>query len=140
MFRPIGGIAVATLHCMSSKFLLSATALLFGLPGLFLLFAPDVAMASLDGPGGAAAVLMGQLAGGMALALAANNWLARGAAIGGIYGRPLLVADLAASLTCGFALVKVGGPGDTVVPMILGIAFLVLAVAFGRLMFTGPKP
>lgn len=124
---------------MSTKLLLTATALLLALPGLFLLFAPDAALAALGGGDGAAPQLMAQLAGAMALALAVNNWMARGAALGGIYGRPLLVADLAAMLTAGLVLVKAETPGGGLYPMAFGVVFLVLVAAFGRLLFTGPR-
>jgi hypothetical protein len=125
---------------MSTKVLLSATALLFGLPGLFLLFAPDVILVSLGEPVAKVPLLMCQLAGAMAFAMAVNNWMARGAAIGGIYGRPLLVANLAAMLTCGFSLVNAEALAHGPAPTVVGVVFLLFAAAFGRLMFAGPKP
>jgi hypothetical protein len=125
---------------MPTKLILSIAAFVLGLPGLCLLFAPDVALAYFGSAADPAALLFTQLAGGFAVAIGINNWMARGAAIGGIYGRPLLMADLCTCFTAGLGLLKAPDPlaGH---PVVITVAVLLLAcgVAFGRLLFSSPN-
>lgn len=124
---------------MSTKLLLSISALILGLPGVFLLFAPDIALASLGGISDPTALLLVQIAGGLAVALGMNNWMARGTVMGGIYGRPLLVANLCAFFTAGLSMAKAPEPlvGQPVV-VALAIVLLLCGLAFGRLLFVHP--
>lgn len=125
---------------MSSKFLLSAAALVLGIPGLFLLFAPDVALLHFGTTADPAAQLFTQLAGGFAVAIGINNWMARGMAIGGIYGRPLLMANLCTLFTAGLSIVKAPGAlGGRPVLLVVAVLLLLCGAAFGRLLFTQPK-
>lgn len=125
---------------MPTKLLLSIAALVLGLPGLFLLFAPDVTLAYFGSAADPAAQLFTQLAGGFAAAIGINNWMARGAAIGGIYGRPLLMANLCAFFTAGLALLKAPAPlaGHPAV-ITLTVLLLLCGAAFGRSFFTHPE-
>ena len=126
---------------MSSKLLLTFAAFLLGVPGVFLVFAPDIALASLGGDPLPEAQLFTQLAGGLALALGINNWMARGAAIGGIYGRPLLMTDVCAFFITGLGLLKApGAVGSHPIVVTAGVLFLLCGLAFGRLLFTHPGP
>ena len=125
---------------MPTKLLLSIAALVLGLPGLFLLFAPDAALATFGSTPDPAAELFTQLAGGLAAAMGIHNWMARGAAIGGIYGRPLLMGNLCAFFTAGLSLLKAPDPlaGHPVVIAMAGL-LLLCGAAFGRLLFVHPK-
>ncbi len=126
---------------MPTKVLLSIAALVIGLPGLFLLFAPDEALAWFGSAADPAAQLFTQLAGGFATAIGINNWMARGSAIGGVYGRPLLVGNLVAFFTAGLSLLKAPGPLSGH-PAVIAVAVLMLlcGAGFGRLLFVHPKP
>lgn len=125
---------------MSTKLLLSIAALVLGAPGSFLLFAPDLALGALGSGPDAAAELLAQVAGVLAIALGVNNWMARGAAIGGIYGRPLLMANLLAFFSSGLALLKAqeGLAGHPAV-IIMAVLLLLCGLGFGRLLFISPK-
>lgn len=94
----------------------------------------------MDGSAEPAATLLAQIAGGFAMALGFNNWLARGAAIGGIYGRPLLMANLLAFFSSGLALLKAPAElaGHPVV-VIMAVLLLLCGLGFGRLLFISPK-
>ena len=85
-----------------------ATALALGALGLFALFLPDAV------PGGdvsPAASVPVQLFGGGLLGFAALNWMGRGAIYGGIYGRPIVVANLALGTIAGGTLVSAVSDG-----------------------------
>ena len=71
---------------IGSRPLLSITALLLALAGGTGVFAPELII-------GAGALWPGQLLGAAWLGLAALDWTGRGTIIGGIYGRPLLLAN-----------------------------------------------
>lgn len=80
----------------------TASALCFAIAGAMLLFAPDEAM-----PGSGRPVLV-QLLGAALLGYGAANWIARGAALGGIYGRAV-VAGSQTHLTVGALLLVKNG-------------------------------
>ncbi len=126
---------------MPAKLLLTIASCILGAPGVFLLFAPDLALSSLGGIPSPQAQLFTQLAGGLAMALSINNWMARGAAIGGIYGRPLLMTDLCAFFIIGLGLVKAPRElaGHPII-IAVGVLFLLCGLAFGRLLFKHPVP
>ena len=69
-------------------------ALLLLLAGVVLLFAPDRVLPSLVIGYPPSGVWLGQLLGAACLGFAALNWLQRNAVIGGIYGRPVVFANL----------------------------------------------
>lgn len=125
---------------MRTKMLLSIAAVVLGIPGLALLFAPDSAVGLLGGGTGAASALLAQLAGGLAIALAVNDRMARGTLLGGIHGRPLLVANLCAFTISGLSLLKADTP-PAARPWLVGTGVLLLAFAamFGRLLFVHPR-
>jgi hypothetical protein len=92
---------------MKATLLLSVSALLLAVLGLACLFAPTATLSALLlGPANLFPALPGQLLGAALLGLAALNWLSRGSAVGGIYGRPLVVANLAHFLVGALVLVR----------------------------------
>ena len=94
-------------------------ALCLAAAGVLFLFAPQEVGAALS-PGTRADPLF-QLLGAALLGFAAMNWTARGAALGGIYGRAVVVGNLMHLLVGAFVLVSRSASNDTVTP-----AFLVL--------------
>lgn len=82
----------------------SAAVLLIG--GAALLFAPDAILPQLvpDFPPGA--FWLGQLVAAAWLGVAALNWLQRSALLGGIYGRPIVFANLALYFVGALSLVR----------------------------------
>ena len=84
----------------ASRVILTVTAVVAGASGGVLLFAPDDILRALGGgaaiaaPVAAASALALQLAGGALFGFAMLNWMARGTRVGGIYGRPLAMANL----------------------------------------------
>jgi hypothetical protein len=71
--------------------------------GIALLFVPDTVLPRLVPAYPEAALWLGQLLGAAWLGMAALNWLNRSTVLGGIYGRPVVMANLA--LYCVSALV-----------------------------------
>ncbi|TAM13153.1 MAG: hypothetical protein EPN56_11175 [Rhodanobacter sp.] len=85
------------------------------------------------------AVWLGQLLAAAWLGVAVLNWLQRRATLGGIYGRPIVPANLALYFVSALSLMRVLR-GDAAQPWIRP-AFLVsavLAVSYGALLLRGP--
>ena len=74
---------------MNTKLLMTSSALILGLAGVFALFAPEVL---LPAAAGATSVLV-QLMGALYFSFALMNWTAKDSLIGGIYARPVSLAN-----------------------------------------------
>jgi hypothetical protein len=108
---------------------------LLGLGALFV-FAPEEAGAALTGRGDPLAF---SLLGAALLGLGMVTWMTRRAPIGGIYGRPVLTANLAHFLVGGLALLRVMLDGaGTGWPAALGAFYLAGAAFYGALLFSNP--
>jgi hypothetical protein len=110
-----------------------------GALGLALLFAPDETSIALAWGGG---VVAPSVAAGGFLALAVLNWMGRGAIYGGIYGRPIVLANLTFALTAGLALFNhQTGPGPSSPLGWIPVAILAFqGVVFGRMLMGRGSP
>lgn len=114
--------------------ILTASAIALGAFGVLLLFAPEEAAGALGwgsgttGPSLAAAGL---------LSVAVLDWMGRGAIYGGIYGRPIVLANLTLAITGGLTLVRAQAEGGGAPPLgWLPVAVLGLhGVGFAFLLF-----
>jgi hypothetical protein len=120
-----------------SSVLSHASAIILFAGGIVWLFAPDVAFARLGLPVPSSAEWIGQLLGGAWLAFAGLNWIQRRAILGGVYGRPIVLANLFNYFIGSMVLMKAGqqGAGSA---WLLAVPFSALAVAYGALLFRGP--
>lgn len=117
-----------------SRFLMSASAAWMAACGLLLSFAPHEVLGAFGAEAVMAPVL--QLLGAIYLGGAMTNWMAKGSLVGGIFGRPLAMGNLAHFGMGALALVRAALAGSALVwPAALLYAALALgfyAVAFGR--------
>ena len=113
-----------------------ASAALLGLSGIALLFASDAILPALAPDVPASAAWIGQLLGAAWLGVAALDWLQRDAVLGGIYGRPVVFANLVLSFVSALSLVGAGPTSGAV--WAAAIAAGALALAWGLLLFRGP--
>jgi hypothetical protein len=121
-----------------SRLTLVASCVVYAVVGIAYLFAP-AETATLFGFGGANAALPLQLLGAAYLGFAALNGMSRQSIAGGIYSRPLLVANLLFALTSALTMLR---PLLVVsVPPMFWILFLasaLFAVLFMRLLLRPP--
>ncbi len=103
--------------------------LLFAADALVPFFAPTF-------PRGAA--WLGQLLGAAWLGVAALNWLQRGARLGGIYGRPVVFANLTLYFVTALVLARAGVAGAGRGVWMAAVPAAAMAVAYGLLLFRGP--
>jgi len=116
---------------------MSAAVLL--LSGVALLFAADVVLPALVAGVPPAAAWLGQLLGAAWLGVAALNWFQRTTVLGGIYGRPVVCANLALYFVSALSLLRAllgGGAPRAVWPAPAPAA--APAVADGALLLRGP--
>ena len=78
---------------MNTKLLMTSSSLLLGLAGIFALFAPDVLLAMFSAPLADPLSVLIQLMGALYFSMAMMNWIAKDSAIGGIYARPVSLAN-----------------------------------------------
>jgi hypothetical protein len=127
---------------MNTKLIMSATAIFLVVISLSLTFAPDNVMHAFGIADSVVIRLMFQLLGAMYFAFAMLNWMAKGAIIGGIYNRPIAIANLSHFLIGGLALTK-AVLAQNQLPMIMSVLagfYMVAAVVFYMVMSRHPLP
>jgi hypothetical protein len=125
---------------MNTKLIMASTAILFGIIGIFLTFAPDTVTGFLGVNDSTVVRLILQLLGAAYYAFAMLNWMAKGALIGGIYNRPIATANLTHFLVGGLAMGKAVS-SDPQLPVILWIVasfYIIGACLFGILISRHP--
>ena len=126
---------------MNTKILMTSSSLVLGVTGILALFMPDVLLSMQGIEAKEATSLLVQLLGGMYFAFAMMNWTAKDSAIGGIYARPVSLANFSHFLTGTLLLMKY--LFDEFSPSVLAAAavYTIYAVCFYWLVFraTGLK-
>ena len=122
---------------MTTKLLMSSSAVLLGATGIVLTFMPDEVSQFLNLNGSTAIVL--QILGALYFGFAMLNWTAKGNLIGGIYSRPVATGNFAHFMIGSLALIKLAikNPGFPYIWMAT-ILYLVFALLFGWVFFTNP--
>ena len=116
--------------------LLVVSAILYLAGALPLLFAPDELLAFAGAPPSALESALLQVIGSALFGFAMLNWLSRYSRIGGIFGRPLLVANLAHTASAALLLGHVISRAPLSAPLAVALAFYtILAVSFGLKLF-----
>jgi hypothetical protein len=115
----------------------SAAVLLLG--GMALLFASDVILPRLVPGFPAGGAWLGQLLGAAWIGMAALNWLSRSALLGGIYSRPVVVANAALYFIAAMVLLRLATRGGVSVALALVmVPVVVFAAVYGWLLYRGP--
>lgn len=118
---------------------MSLSAACFALLGVGITFLPQELLAHVGAPSDGIVVLLMQMLGALYLGFAVLNWMNRGSHIGGIYRRPVSMANFFNFVIGGAALVKwlIEGPLAPEVA-VLALIYSVFAVWFGLVVFTHP--
>ncbi len=104
---------------MKINYLVLAAAVVYGLGGLALVFASRELLGLTGAADTPSVEWIAQIAGGGLLALAWLNWLQRFSIMGGILGRPLLLANLTMNALAFFASIRGWRDGAAQVPMLV---------------------
>jgi hypothetical protein len=120
--------------------LLVVSALLFFAAAMPLLFAPEEILRAAGATPTPLAIGLAQALASTLFGFALLDWMARHARIDGIFGRPLVVANLGHTASAALLLARVG-TGTSAASLLLGASAVygALAVAYGwHLFFGGP--
>ena len=121
---------------MNTKLLMTSSSLILALAGMFALFAPDVLLALLPVPIANPLFVLIQLMGALYFSMAMMNWTAKDSAIGGIYARPVSIANFSHFLIGTLLLAKVVLSNAFNLPIALLLAvYAIFAILFYWLVF-----
>jgi hypothetical protein len=126
---------------MNSKIIMTASAIALAIIGLTLTFLPDELLVYLNISSSRTLLLLTQILGALYFAFAMLNWMAKGSITGGIYNRPIVLANFAHFLIGGLSLLK-ALMSSTNLPMIIWVLagiYLLFMILFGMMLFRNPS-
>jgi hypothetical protein len=123
----------------STRLLMTSSAMAMAAAGIAATFAPDEILATIA-PASAHRTFtpIVQVAGALYLGFAMLNWMTRGSALGGIYGRPLVVSNLTHFVVAALALVKLAERDAHPVSLTAAVIYAAFAAMFGLTLFRSP--
>ena len=127
---------------VNTKLLMTSSSLILALAGIFALFVPDVLLALFGAPMADPLSMLVQLMGALYFSMAMMNWTAKDSAIGGIYARPVSLANFAHFFIGTLLLAKVVLSSEFNAPIVMLLAvYAIFAILFYWLVFraTGIK-
>ncbi|WP_422361011.1 hypothetical protein [Reichenbachiella sp.] len=120
---------------MNAKTLMILSVIYLATQGLFLTFLPQEVNAYFDINPEGMTVLISQTLGAALLAFSMLNWMTRNNILGGIYGKPLMMANFLFFFTSGMSYLK--GANSELIWAMAGVS-LVIGLTFGYVAFTHP--
>ena len=125
---------------MNTKSLMILSAMTLALIGISLIFLPNEILDYLELSVSETLQLLMQIIGSLYFALAILNWMSKGSLIGGIYGRPIAMANLTHFVIAGLALIKgiLANPSLSYVIWSIAIIYSIFAIFFGIVAFRHP--
>jgi len=127
---------------MNTKWFMTATAVLLGVSGIVLTFAPDYIVSTLGMEASQVSTLLAQLIGGLYFGFAMLNWMTKESLIGGIYNRPVAVSNFTHFMIVGLALANASfsKPELPILLLIASAVYVLFAILFGIMLFQHPIP
>lgn len=120
---------------------MTGSAALFLVLGLLMLFDPDGVLVHAGSHPLPIPTLIVESAGALYLGFAMLNWMARDNLIGGIYSRPVALANLVQFFATAMSLLRAVTGGLHTIPLLsLAFVYIVFAVWFGLVVFGSPIP
>ena len=119
---------------------MASSAVLLGFSGLLLTFFPDELSAILVRSGNETLSMFIQIIGAMYFAFGMLNWMSRKSRIGGIYNRPIAIANMTHFMMVGITLTKLK-IANSELPQgfwVIVLIYLFFAAVFIKILFTTP--
>ena len=125
---------------MNTKLLMTSSAMILALIGISLIFLPKEILDYLELSVSDTLELLMQIIGSFYFAFAMLNWMSKGSIIGGIYNRPLVMANWTHFVIAGLALIKgvLDNPSLSYVIWSIAIIYSIFAILFGIVAFKHP--
>ena len=125
---------------MNTKSLMTSSAIILALIGISLIFFPKEILDYFELSASDTLELLMQITGSLYFAFAMLNWMSKGSLIGGIYGRPIAIANLTHFVIAGLSLIKgiMANTGLSYVIWLIAIIYSIFAILFGIVLFKHP--
>jgi len=114
------------------------SAILMILTGIAFTFLPHEIMQVFSIDSGGHLPLLLQMLGALYFSFGMLNWMAKGNIIGGIYSRPIAIGNAAHFFIGCMALLKYASQVNEIAIWAAGVVYLILAILFGKVLFTHP--
>lgn len=127
---------------MNTKLVMTLSAAILGLAGIALTFLPAEILTGLAISPSKPQEYLLQIIGALYFAFAMLNWMTKSSLIGGIYNRPVAVANFTHFVIVALAMVKgvISNPGLPVGILATTLIYSIFAVLFGIILFRHPIP
>lgn len=111
---------------------MTVSSVILGATGIILTFAPDFVLNNLNIETNPSSLLLGQVTGGLYFGYSMLNWMTKESLIGGIYNRPIAIANLSHFLIAGLAVCKrlISDPELPKALWTAGVVYVILGVLF----------
>jgi hypothetical protein len=108
--------------------------------GIILTFAPDLILQVLELSTDQISLFLMQIVGALYFGFGMLNWMNKSRPIGGIYNRPVAIANLSHFMIAGLALLKglLSTPELPSMIWVVGILYIGFGITFGVLLFRHP--
>ena len=125
---------------MNTKILMATSSIILGATGIMLTFAPDLVLSNLNVDTSQTALLLGQVMGGMYFGYSMLNWMTKESLIGGIYNRPIAIANFTHFLIAGLSIGKrlISNPDLPRALWATGVVYAILGLLFIMILFRHP--
>jgi len=125
---------------MNTKSLMTLSAIILALIGISLNFFPKEILDYFELSTSDTLELLMQIIGSFYFAFAMLNWMSKGSLIGGIYNRPIALANWTHFFIAGLALIKgvLANPSLSYVIWSIAIIYSIFAILFGIVLFKHP--
>jgi len=125
---------------MNTKIVMTFASIILGATGTVLIFASDIVLGNLSIEVNQTSLLLGQVIGALYFGYSMLNWMTKESLIGGIYNRPIAVANFTHFLIAGLAIVKalISNPQLPKILWAAGAAYVVLGLLFMIILFRHP--
>jgi hypothetical protein len=126
---------------MNTKLIMTASAILLAVAGISLSFFPNEIAKYIGLDASKTSQLVMQALGALYFGFGILNWMAKGSIIGGIYNKPLVVANLSHFMIGGLAMIKglmsISNPPYQLI--ILTVVYTIFGILFGILFVRHPE-
>lgn len=120
---------------------MTLSSLVLGAVGVILTFTPDLALLNLNMEADTMSLLLGQIIGALYFGYAMLNWMTKESLIGGIYNRPIAIANFTHFLIAGLAIVKLlmSNRSMSTALWTIGGVYIFFGIAFLLILFRHPS-
>ena len=125
---------------MNTKLVMTLSAIIMATIGISASFIPHEILTFIGLPTNQPLPLLIQVIGAMYFAFAMLNWMSKGSIIGGIYNRPIAIANWTHFVIAGLALIKgiLSNPSLSYIIWSIAIIYSIFGILFGIVAFNHP--